>query len=111
MRSLRPVFVAVFAFLASAAILHAQRPGPQRREGEGPFERLVIKGVTVIDGTGSPPIGPVDIVVEGNRIARITSAGTPGRPLRAQNRPTGTKELDATGMYVLPGFVDNHLHT
>jgi hypothetical protein len=106
-----PAVVSAMLVILSVSSAQGQRPGPQRREGEGPFERLVIKGVTVIDGTGSPPIGPVDIVVEGNRIARITSAGTPGRPLRAQNRPTGTKELDATGMYVLPGFVDNHLHT
>jgi cytosine/adenosine deaminase-related metal-dependent hydrolase len=89
----------------------AQRPGPARSEGEGPFQSLVIRGVTVIDGTGAPPYGPVDIVVEGNRITRIVNVGTPGRPLRTEGRPTATKVLDATGMYVLPGLVDNHLHT
>src|SRR3712207_7635307 len=31
--------------------------------------RLVIRGATLVDGTGAPPLGPVDIVVEGNRIA------------------------------------------
>jgi imidazolonepropionase-like amidohydrolase len=89
------------------------RPAPNRPagEGEGPFDRMVIRGVTVIDGTGSPPVGPVDIVIERNRIAQIVSAGTPGRPMRTENRPTGNKVIDATGMYVMPGFVDNHLHT
>ena len=44
-------------------------PAPDRGEGEGPFQRLIIRGATLIDGTGAPPIGPVDIVVENNRIA------------------------------------------
>jgi len=89
------------------------RPAPNRPagEGEGPFDRLVIRGVTVIDGTGSPPVGPVDIVIERNRIAQIVSAGTPGRPMRTENRPTGNRVIEANGMYVMPGFVDNHLHT
>ena len=88
------------------------QPAPPRAEGEGPFERLILRAVTVIDGTGAPPIGPVDIVIEGNRIASIVSAGIPGRPLRTEGRPTGaTREIDGEGMFVLPGFVDNHLHT
>jgi imidazolonepropionase-like amidohydrolase len=88
-------------------------PAPNRRadEGKGPFKTLVIRGATLIDGTGAPPVGPVDIVIEGNRIAAIRSAGTPGLPLR-QNRPPEKPdfEIDATGMYVLPGFVDLHVH-
>ena len=31
---------------------------------EGPFEQLIIRGVTLINGNGAPPIGPVDVVVE-----------------------------------------------
>lgn len=55
---------------------------PARRAGEGlgPFKTLVIRGALLIDGTGGPPRGPVDIVVEGNRIAAIQNAGTPGVP-------------------------------
>ena len=54
-------------------------PAPDRRsgEGEGPFERLVIRGATMIDGAGAPPIGPVDIVIENNRIKEIKSVGFP----------------------------------
>lgn len=88
------------------------QPAPPRAEGEGPFERLIIRAATVIDGTGGPPRGPADLVIEGNRIVQIASAGTPGRPLRTEGRPEGaTREIQAEGMYVLPGFVDNHLHT
>ncbi|MBO6574967.1 MAG: amidohydrolase family protein [Rhodothermales bacterium] len=89
---------------------NAQDQGPSM--GDGPFERLVIRGGTVIDGAGAPPIGPVDIVVEGNRIVEIRNVGYPGVPIRPERRPAaGTREIDASGMYVLPGFVDLHGHT
>jgi hypothetical protein len=43
----------------------------------GPYQRLVVRGATMIDGTGAPPRGPVDIVVEGEKAERnITSRGT-----------------------------------
>ena len=92
-------------------------PAPDRRttgndaEGEGPFDRLVIRGATIIDGTGAPAHGPVDIVIENNRIREIRSVGYPKVAIREASRPAkGTKEIDASGMYVLPGFVDCHAH-
>jgi imidazolonepropionase-like amidohydrolase len=88
-------------------------PAPERRagEGEGPFPRLIIRGATRIDGTGAPPMGPVDIVIENNRIREIRSVGYPKVPIRDAARPReATKEIDASGMYVLPGFVDVHGH-
>jgi imidazolonepropionase-like amidohydrolase len=86
---------------------------PNRRadEGKGPFKTLVIRGVTLIDGTGAPPQGPMDIVVQGNRISAVRSAGTPGLAMRANRAPQGADyEVDATGMYLMPGFVDMHVH-
>jgi hypothetical protein len=88
-------------------------PAPNRRpdEGRGPFKTLVIRGVILIDGTGAPPQGPVDIVIEDNRIKAIQSAGTPGLPLKPDRKPEKPDlEIDATGMYALPGFVDMHVH-
>jgi imidazolonepropionase-like amidohydrolase len=71
----------------------------------------VVRGAMLIDGTGGPPRGPVDIVIENNRIASIRSAGTPGLPMRGNRSPAKPDfEIDATGMYVLPGFVDLHVH-
>ena len=74
-------------------------------EGSGHWGTLVIQGATMIDGTGAPPEGPVDIVIEHNRISQIVRGG--GFPV-----PSGTsvKAIDARGMYVLPGFVDTHGH-
>src|SRR5262249_3612253 len=86
--------------LEFAQTQQAQRsiaPGPDRKsgEGEGPFDRLVIRGATMIDGTGAPPVGPVDIVIENNRIKEIRSVGYPKAAIRESNRPPkGTKEID-----------------
>ena len=89
------------------------RPAPARAadEGIGPFARLIIRGATLIDGSGAPARGPVDIVVEDNRIASVQDVGAPHVPIDDADRPTGADhEIDASGSYVLPGFVNNHAH-
>ena len=100
----------VFASLAAmgAQPLAAQMeavPDRSAQEGEGPFEKLLIRGATVIEGTGAPPAGPIDILIEGNRIAALYPGGAPEDQARAVHRI-----VDAKGMYVLPGFVDTHGH-
>ena len=97
--------------LASAQIA----PAPDRRsgEGEGPYPQLILRGVTVINGTGAPANGPLDIVIRGNRIERIAGIGYPGVPIDPERRPkleAGGREIDLEGHYVLPGFVDMHGH-
>lgn len=88
-------------------------PAPARPQGEGvgPFNRMVIRGVTLIDGSGAPPRGPVDVIVEGNKIADIVAAGTPGLPMKPGREPRNFDyELDAAGMFMMPGFIDMHVH-
>ena len=80
---------------------------------EGPFEQLIIRGVTLINGNGAPPIGPVDVVVEKNIIKEVSVVGYPGVEIDSKKRPelkNGGKEIDANGMYLLPGFIDMHGH-
>ncbi len=82
-------------------------------QGEGPFNQLIIRGVMLINGDGAPPIGPVDIVVEKNIIKEIKVVGYPGVPIDNSKRPklkSNGKELDANGMFLLPGFIDMHGH-
>jgi len=85
---------------------------PARSEGEGPFDRMILRGAYMIDGTGAPTQGPVDIVVEQDRIVEVKVVGAPKLKIDPKKRPpaNGAKEIDASGMYVLPGFVDTHLH-
>ncbi len=109
------VLVLSAVVLGSARAQEAPQPerAPARAptEGEGPFDRLVLRGATVVDGTGAPPVGPVDIVVQGDRIVDMRPVGYPGLPVDESRRPPrGTKELDVTGKYVMPGFIDMHAH-
>ncbi|HJW31708.1 MAG TPA: hypothetical protein VJ508_20950, partial [Saprospiraceae bacterium] len=94
--------------------IFAQVPyAPEIKEGKGPYSQLIIRGANLIDGTGAPMFGPVDIVVEGNRITDIRKIGSPGITPDQNDRPKlkdGGYELNAEGMYVLPGFIDMHGH-
>ena len=58
---------------------------------------IVIRGGTVIDGTGGPG-RDADVAVTGGRISGIG----PGL--------SGPRELDASGQVVSPGFIDIHTH-
>ena len=64
---------------------------------------LLIKGGTLIDGTGHPPFPHAWILLEGDRIKAI---GKPGSfPV-----PRGSKILQARGQTILPGLIDAHVH-
>lgn len=101
--------IAAAAALALGSAVSAQTmeqvPDRQAGEGEGPYPRLLIAGATVIDGTGAPPLGPVDIVVENNRIAALHPGGAPDAV-----RAGAARIIEAKGMYVLPGLIDTHGH-
>ena len=112
---LRKFSIGLAACVVAAVSLSAQQmpatPSRGAGEGEGPFDRLIIRGVTVIDGTGAPPRGPLDVVVQNNRITEVASVGFPGIAINERGRPAkGTKEIDGTGHYLMPGFVDAHVH-
>ena len=86
--------------VATAGFLDAQQPpapalvpAPDRRadEGIGPFPTLTIRNVIVIDGTGAPPFGPANVVVERNRITRITNAVPQACPRRRRRRSRRTE--------------------
>jgi N-acyl-D-aspartate/D-glutamate deacylase len=71
-------------------------------EGAGPHgepmnAEIVIRGGTVVDGSGAPG-RRADLALEGGRIREI------GANLR------GARELDASGAVVAPGFIDLHTH-
>jgi imidazolonepropionase-like amidohydrolase len=100
-------FSLIFAFVFTMAIKG------QSVAGDGPHAQLIIRGVTLINGNGAPPQGPIDIVVENNIITDVQVVGYPGVAISEEQRPQlkpGGKELDCTGMYLMPGFIDMHGH-
>ncbi|HEX5367076.1 MAG TPA: amidohydrolase family protein [Acidimicrobiales bacterium] len=59
---------------------------------------LVIRGGTVVDGTGAPP-RTADVAVDGGRVVAVGDVTS-----------RGAREVDADGAVVTPGFVDVHAH-
>ncbi len=59
---------------------------------------LVIRGGTVVDGTGAPAV-TADVAIDGDRITTVGTVTADGR-----------REIDAGGAFVTPGFVDVHTH-
>jgi len=59
---------------------------------------MVIRGVTIVDGTGAPAFAG-DVALDGGRISAV--GDVPGR---------GRTEIDAAGLHLTPGFVDIHTH-
>jgi dihydroorotase/N-acyl-D-amino-acid deacylase len=62
---------------------------------------LVIKGGTVVDGTGSPPTR-TDIGIIGDRIKTLD--------IIPDSSTDSTKTIDASGLHISPGFIDVHSH-
>ncbi|MGM0580091.1 MAG: amidohydrolase family protein [Bacteroidota bacterium] len=110
---MRKLLLLLFIVLIQLPVWAQIKDAPERTEGEGPWSQLIIRGVTLINGNGAPPTGPVDIVVEQDKIVEIKTVGYPGVEIKEEKRPQlkeGGKELDASGMYLMPGFVDMHGH-
>lgn len=64
---------------------------------------LIIRNGTIVDGLGGEPyVG--DVAVADNVIVAV---GPQNRPV---NGTTASREIDATGLLVTPGFVDLHTH-
>nr|WP_136251897.1 amidohydrolase family protein [Ningiella ruwaisensis] len=107
------VLIALMLGIFAVAAPGESAPKRTDSEGSGPHERLILRGVNLINGEGAPVRGPLDIVIEKNRITNIVSVGHPGVPIKEQGRPEAGPndvEMDLDGHYVLPGFVDMHGH-
>lgn len=89
----------------------AAKVSPARgAESEGPFKKLVIQNVNLIDGTGAPTTGPVNITVENGRITAVAGAGIIPAHMRKKQDGPGVKIIDAAGKYAIPGMIDTHVH-
>ena len=64
--------------------------------------RVVIRGGTIINVVDGSLIPDAVLVLEGDRVASVSRA--------ANDAASGDVEIDATGKYVIPGFIDSHVH-
>ena len=81
------VVLTLFALVATPSVTHGQ------------IYDVIIRHGRVIDGTGNPWFR-ADVALNGERIAAIGDLGA----------ATARREIDATGLYVTPGFIDPHSH-
>ena len=79
-------------------------------ENEGRYDRLVIKNINLIDGAGAPTQGPVTVEISQDRIVAIHSSGTGSLHMGGKDYSDDTRIIDGTGKYLLPGFIDAHIH-
>ncbi|MCH7490704.1 MAG: D-aminoacylase [Gemmatimonadetes bacterium] len=95
-------FIAESGLVAGAAVAALSRPGGPGWLGakRSRLANVVLRGATVIDGTGRPRFA-ADVAVDGDRIAAV------GRDLAAP----GADQFDVRGLVLAPGFVDIHSHT
>jgi N-acyl-D-aspartate/D-glutamate deacylase len=62
---------------------------------------LVIRNGRLVDGTGAAPVDGMSVAVDGNVITAVAPDAEVG---------PGTREIDAQGKIITPGFVDIHTH-
>ena len=92
--------VSCFLFL-SALFLSARTDKPQEKSGKPAL--VAVLGATIIDGTGREPLPDGVIIIEGDKIKEVGPAGKVKIPKEAH-------KIDASGKWILPGFIDCHIH-
>lgn len=111
-----PLFLIVLCAAISLSLASAQERPPSREKQSGPYRSLVIRNITVIDGSGAPAFGPVDIIIKGNRIDSVQRADAISRAeakadnAEAKQESAPERVIDGRGMYAMPGIIDVHTH-
>ena len=95
------LFVFLFCFLVTFFLIGETRGIKSGHR----YDRLIIKNVIVIDGKGTPPRGPMDIVIKQNRIVSIKSSKGGANVYKGEKHV-----LDGRGLYLLPGLINIHAH-
>lgn len=81
------------AIIASAAVFNV---------GNAAAQSVLIKNITLIDGTGAAPVAGASVLVEGGRFSKISTNGIAA--------PDGITVIDGTGKFLMPGIIDSHIH-
>jgi imidazolonepropionase-like amidohydrolase len=94
------------AFLAAAAIgmsfcVSPDFPGFAQEKEKAAPKKIAVRAGRLIDGKSEAPVANALILIEGDQIISVTTAGT---------APAGVQLIDLSKATVLPGFVDTHTH-
>ena len=104
MASIKGFFIFVILIgLVLATALKSETNGQSSEHGKK-YSQLVIRNVTIIDGNGTPPEGPMDVIVKDNTIQSVQYSQK-DYPFKEAERV-----IDGTGMYLLPGLINLHAH-
>jgi hypothetical protein len=94
LRLIRPINVAVVVL--AAVICGAM---------DARAQTLLVRGGTLIDGTGGTPLTNARIYIQDGVIRNVWSGDNGGPSL-----PAGITTVSATGKYIIPGLIDSHIH-
>lgn len=90
--------------LAAACTGGGEPSGSETAPGAGD---LIVRGGTLLDGTGGAPVEDAVVVVEAGM---VRAAGRASEVDLEGAAPEGAHVLDARGRWIVPGLVDAHVH-
>lgn len=91
-------FIVSLSFVASLVGCSSAEEGRE----QGRSDVLVIRGATLIDGTGREPQDDSVVVAREDRIEAVTDLDG--------SYPADARVIEASGKYLLPGLIDAHAH-
>nr|WP_085026435.1 amidohydrolase family protein [Ensifer aridi] len=98
-----------FAAMFQGSGLPALRPATEGRRGNTPGPYIKLVNARILDGTGAPPWGPADLIIEHGRITGLAKAGK-AKPSDSRLTDDDFHVIDCAGKFLTPGFVDCHAH-
>jgi imidazolonepropionase-like amidohydrolase len=75
----------------------------QEKSEEAKEKVIALVGGTLIDGNGGEPVAGAVVLIKGDKIEAAGPAGS-------VTIPGGAEKIDVSGKWVLPGFIDCHIH-
>lgn len=105
MKTLKTTCIVILIFLFFLLLNQGLFSETRGVESGKRYDRLIIRNVIVIDGNGTPPRGPFDVVLKGNKIQSLSRQRPSEKDYKKEEHI-----LDGTGMYLLPGLINIHAH-
>lgn len=93
---MKPALAVTLFFCVAAGVFFVSCSTPEK-------DALAITHATVIDMTGTAPFPDQTVVLEKDRIAEVG-------PASSARIPRGAKIVDGSGMFLIPGLADMHVH-